>query len=101
MTALTRHGIARARERLGLGKSASARRAGIALDRGIGPDDVGGNFRAWLLGAAMRNPGSVARVHGGQVFIFGSGLELVTVFPVPADFRRAAEKVAKRKASVR
>jgi hypothetical protein len=101
VTALTNHGLARGRQRLGLARSGLARRAGIALARGIGPDDVGGNFRAWLLGAAMRKPGSTARVHGGQVFIFGTELQLVTVFAVPADFRRAAEKVAKRKASVR
>lgn len=94
---LTQHAIDRGNERLNIGTSSMAKMAQRALDSGYRQGDVSGRFKRYLDGLYFKNrTANGLRVYGENVYVF-SGSTLVTVFPLPHEFRAIVAKLNKRK----
>ena len=81
---MTKHGIARTKERCGIGKSLRKmeRFANNALERGYKRDETRGALRKYLDGRYYEFGFGDMRIYAGQLFVF-EGENLVTVFPIP------------------
>jgi hypothetical protein len=92
---ITEHGRKRARERVGVSKKGVDRLAANALKRGFRHGQFSGRFKRWLDGVFLthRKPNNM-RVYGDKVFLFDRET-LITVLPIPADFRGVLAKKSK------
>lgn len=91
MTAVTRHAEQRIRGRLGLPKRAIARAAGRAWTEGVRARLYRGAFRVYLDGVAeQESAGREVRVYGQAVYVFAADQALITAWPVPGEYLRAA-----------
>ena len=88
----TRHASKRTKERVGIKKKAVDRLRDIAFDIGVKHNEVSGRFKKYFdyLYFSHETANNV-RVHGDFVWVFG-GETLITVFPLPNQFKNAAKK---------
>lgn len=86
MQGITDHGEKRVRKRLSLPKSAVAKVVDEAREHGRGQAEYSGRFRRYLdrMGIEYHTK---PIVHKGNIFIFADEA-LVTMWPVPSQFRR-------------
>lgn len=84
---ITEHAENRAKERIGLNKSAIERTAAKALEKGKKHGDYSGRFKRYLDGLFLshKNANNM-RVYGGHVYLFHDEI-LVTVFIIPNAFK--------------
>lgn len=87
------HAEKRAKERLGLPKKAVERNVKKALRYGILYTEFRGQFRRYLNNIAHKQTcDTEIRVMARYVYLFRDGI-LVTVIPVPCEFRKIADKI--------
>lgn len=92
---LTKHGVRRTRERLGIPKRAVSRMAERALVHGAQRTDFSGALRRYL-DAHFHNHsrlGNNMRVYGEHLFIF-AGETLITAWTLPNEYRGAARRAS-------
>lgn len=96
MVILTDHAIDRAKQRLGLSKSAIARSAAKALQKGINRIKTVGSLRRYLDGQwHLYDEHLDIIVWGEHLYIFDSTV-LITMYCLPTKYKRAARKNAGR-----
>ena len=87
--AITRHGIKRVRQRLGLPKKAVEKLVNEAEERGLPPGAYSGQMRRYL-DWVVRHKHDAQRasllVHSGHVFIFRNDV-FITAWPLPYHLR--------------
>lgn len=92
MTSVTRHGERRVRGRLGLPKRAVEAAAERAWAEGNPRRRFTGSIRRYLDRVAAREPNRALRVHGTALYIFDPAGNLVTAWPLPAKYAKAAAR---------
>lgn len=94
---VTRHAEKRARQRLGIKKSAVERTAEKALEYGITHAEAKGKLSRHLDGIFTLNykPTNL-RVYNHNVYLF-NGTTLITVIPLPSKFWAYADKLQRKK----
>lgn len=94
---LSKHGINRSRERLGINKKAVEKNARKALEFGVTHGETKGRLRRYMDKLYFNNPkASNMRIYHHYVYIFG-GNKLVTVFNLPKELCHYADKLQKEK----
>lgn len=78
---ITKHGVKRAKQRLGLPKKAVERQALRALEKGKSPKDYSGNFKVYLDAIAIRHK-TRPIVYANYIYAFGPDNQLITVLPI-------------------
>ena len=92
MAYITDHATKRAKERLGLPKRASARNADQAYQYGIRQHETTGGLHRYIEALYWKHrTANNIRIYHGNVYIF-CNKTLITIFPVPPKYRKAAEK---------
>lgn len=94
---ITRHATLRVRERLGIPKCAVERIVLKALSDGISYSETTGRLRSyleWLY--AQKQDANNIRIKDHYVYLFCEEL-LITVLHLPPEYRKAADKIARRK----
>ena len=95
MVYVTDHAAKRSKERLGLPKGVTSKNAERALHRGIKHGDTSGSLRRYLDGLYLkRETANNIRIYCNNVYIFHNEM-LITVFPLPQEFRKTVEKLRK------
>lgn len=93
---LTVHGIERMGERLGVSAGAN-RLASRAFQRGLRRADVSGDLGRHLDNLCWGDrKADNPRIYGQFVYLFADDT-LITVLPLPREYRRAAKKLADRR----
>lgn len=94
---ITDHAEGRFKERTGLSKRLVTKKAQAALERGITHADATGQLRKYFdkLYLAQETANNI-RVYCGTVYLFSYDT-LLTVFPLPQNLRKAAEKIQRKK----
>lgn len=93
---VTRHAKQRIHEREGLGKSATERKAQLALERGYRHSDTKGELKKWLDEQwEYKRTANGMRIYGDKLYVF-AGLTLVTVLQVPPKFTRNMKAYIRR-----
>lgn len=88
---LTKHSIARAKERLGLNKKALKRLAEKALVDGISHSKAQGNLKKFITREFFRNKtANNIKIYGEFIFIF-CGVTLITVVGLPNNLKKLAK----------
>lgn len=95
-TIVTNHAKKRAKERIGLKKSAVQRHADRAWDRGFTKDKASGSFRRYLdrMYFGHKTIGAL-RVYGEYVYLFSSDIVLITIMHIPTKYKRLAKKLGR------
>lgn len=94
---VTDHAYEMAKERLSINKTAFLKLAEKAFKEGMGHKDSVGNLKKWIDGLYLKyKTANNIRIYGENIFIF-SGKNLVTVYQVPNNLRKAALKNQKEK----
>ena len=97
---VTVHAQERGRQRLGLHRCALQRTADRVLAEGIKHSEVTGRLRRFLDRLYLSHrPANGIRIHGEQIYVF-NGVILITVFPVPTEFRGALAKLRTKREAV-
>jgi hypothetical protein len=93
---ITDHAYKRGKERLSFSKSAMDRTAEKAYRFGMKHSDTTGRLRKYVDGIAINRkyPGKVM-ILGTILFVF-KGVYLITVYPLPTEFVRTANKISRR-----
>jgi len=95
MAYVTRHAEKRTRKRIGLPKRVTGKNADKALRDGVRHRDVNGSLRRYVDALYFRNTaGNNIRIYNDFVYIFHNQT-LITVFPLPQRYRKAAKKLQK------
>ncbi len=95
---ITEHAFRRAKERLGLSRSATERMAARTFSEGVRHNEVAGALKSFLDDVFLsRRTADNARVYGEIVWVF-SGHSLLTVLWVPLDLRAAARRAMRARA---
>lgn len=95
MVYVTDHAVKRAKERLGLPKGVTSKNAERALYNGIRHGETSGSLRRYLDGLYLkRETANNIRIYCNNVYIFHNEM-LITVFPLPQEFRKTVEKLKK------
>ena len=89
---ITDHAEDRFKRRSGLPRRTVTKSAAVALDRGISAAEATGELRRYL---ETKQDGK-AIAYCGLVYIY-SGPTLITVYPMPVRYRKAAAKAQARK----
>lgn len=93
----TKHGSKRTKERVGLSKKLADKNAKRAFDNGIKHSDTSGQLNKYFTGLYMQNKtANNIRIYCDKVYIF-CGEKLVTVFDLPAKYRRLVRNVLDKK----
>ena len=95
---VTDHARERIKERVGLPKKAAERNARKALDNGIGQSECTGRLKKYAehLFLSHRRGGKM-RFYGNHIYIFTTMDKLVTVLPLPNEYKPAVNKLLKRR----
>jgi hypothetical protein len=94
---VTNHATQRLKERAGIGKKSSKNMAEKALERGLTHADLQGNLKKYVDGAFKRSKsGNNFRVYGEKLYVFKDNI-LITVFNLPNNLKKVANKLSKRK----
>lgn len=87
MSGMSKHGELRIRKRLGKPRKIAAKLAAAAWEGGYPIKTFTGYFKKYLLHHA-RYYRTIVRVHKGDIYFFGSDAVLITVWQVPAQYRK-------------
>ena len=90
---LTQHAGERSRERLGLKPESVLRMAEMALTRGVTPHETSGALHRWLKFKQAAHARTELRIYGEIVFVFGTGNSVVTLWPLPREFKATMTKI--------
>lgn len=94
---VTRHARKRAKERAGIGKKNIVQMSSRVFKEGLTYRDLNGKLKGWVSGKYICNPAANnIRLYGDQCYIF-SGRTLITVFPIPEEYRDEARRLWKEK----
>ena len=95
---VTRHAGERIRKRCGLPKKATLRSAAAALRNGIGYSECTGRLKKYMewLSLSHKRCGKT-RIYNNHIYLFTVMDCLITVLPLPNEYRDAANKALKRK----
>lgn len=93
---ITQHAVKRGKERLNLNAQSLSRLAQKALNEGIKHSETRGGLNRYIhmLYLEHRKANNI-RIYGEHLFLFCGNL-LVTVLYLPHEFRRAAQKAARK-----
>lgn len=86
---VSHHAMERGKSRCGLDKAATERTAALALRNGLRIRETRGRLRHYLE-SLQYDHGTVPRIRGNHIFIFGREDCLVTILELPREYRRAA-----------
>jgi hypothetical protein len=82
---------------MSLSQQAMMRMAELALENGIKHAETAGALNRYLDGLYLQHgTANNTRIYGEIVFIF-HGSKLITVYPLPGEFKRTAAKIRSRK----
>ena len=96
-TNLTKHARKRTKERIGLGKSASARNAQKAFDLGLKHSETKGRLFKYITALHFKSPNiNTFRVYHRHVYLFADD-RLVTVLSLPNNLCQLADICQKEK----
>lgn len=94
---VTKHGIKRTKERVGLSKKLADKNAQKALDFGIKHSETKGSLNKFMNALYLKYKNSNnTRVYNRKVYLFHNEI-LITVINLPNKFSAAADKIQKRK----
>ena len=94
---ITDHAEGRFKERVGLPKRLATKNAAAALERGVTHGETSGRLRRYFDKLYHFNEtANNIRVYCGNVYIFHFDT-LITVYPLPHDLRKIAEKIQRNK----
>lgn len=97
---VTRHAYDQAKDRCGFSRNTVTRMAQRAFDEGVKQGDLVGSLRKYVDAQYFKHKtANNIRIYGLFVWIFESE-NLITVFHVPARFRRAAIHAGKKHGKV-
>ena len=97
---VTKHATDRARERMGIPRKSTDRIATRAFDTGVHREDTAGSLRRYLDKVYFKHgDADNIRVFAYFVYVF-SGTALLTVFPLPQQYKSTIDKINRRNADV-
>ena len=92
------HAKKRIKERCGLPKKAIEKNALLALDAGITHSESKGRLKKYMDYLYLSHKqGGKLRIYGNHVYIFTNQDNLITVIPLPNEYRNAVSKIMTRK----
>lgn len=99
MINITKHGEKRLSERQGLNKSSHDRKIKKVLECGLRHNETTGGLHKYISGRynQHRKVNKKILVYGHDLYIFGENDELITVFKLPNNLCKIADKNMKRK----
>lgn len=95
MVYVTDHAAKRTKQRAGLPKSVTTKNAERALQNGIRHEETKGALRRYLDGVYLkRETANNIRIYCNNVYLFHNEM-LITLYPLPPEFRKIATKLWK------
>jgi hypothetical protein len=93
---MTRHALVRSKERIGLGRKAAERLAGIALVKGLTIDELRGDLKHSAELMLKTGQCNDLRIYAEKIFLF-AGTTLVTVLPLHNESKAQVRKLMRAK----
>lgn len=94
---ITKHGVKRTKERVGLSKKIADKNAQKALDLGVKHSETKGSLKKFMDALYLKYKNSNnTRIYNRKVYLF-HGRVLITIINLPNKFSAAADKIQKRK----
>lgn len=101
MCRVTDHAVKRTKERVGISKRIAEKNAEKALEFGIRHSETTGSLNKYISALYFKqHTANNMRVYCGNVYVF-CGNVLVTIIPLPAKYRKIAEKIKRKREDVK